>query len=106
MKKLILLLLTVYNMYWTFGQVCGTPHPTNSTVYSNSASSRTTGNSEFCIDVFFHIVRNTNGTNAFTPPKTDAIVKELNKFYRFHSLYRLQSVIFQKNTSVIRIYFY
>ncbi|MBC6401335.1 MAG: hypothetical protein GDA51_01595 [Ekhidna sp.] len=93
MKKLILLLLIVYNAYWTFGQVCGTPHPTTPTVYSNSARSRTSGSSEFCIDVFFHIVRNTDGTNAFTLPNTDAIVRELNKFYSPQNFYRLQNVI-------------
>ncbi|MBC6427113.1 MAG: hypothetical protein GDA51_11775 [Ekhidna sp.] len=60
------------NSCWIYGQICGTPHPTNPTIYSGSAGSRTSGNSEYCIDVFFHIVRNTNGTNAFTPPNTDA----------------------------------
>ena len=73
-------------MYWTFGQVCGTPHPTTPTIYSGSATGRNLGNSEYCIDVFFHIVRNTSGTNAFTPPNTDAIVKELNKFYSPHNI--------------------
>ncbi|MBC6426569.1 MAG: hypothetical protein GDA51_08925 [Ekhidna sp.] len=87
MKKLILLYLAfLISSYYIFSQICGTPHPTNPTVYFNSASSRTSGNSEFCIDVFFHIVRNTNGTNAFTLPYTDAIVRELNKFYSPHNI--------------------
>ncbi|MBC6401576.1 MAG: hypothetical protein GDA42_11555 [Ekhidna sp.] len=81
------------NSYCTLGQICGTPHPTNPTVYSNSVSLRTSGGLELCIDVFFHIVRNTNGTNAFTLPNTDAIVSELNKFYSPQNLYRMQNVI-------------
>ena len=89
MKKSVLFFLILLVSYRTFSQVCGTPHPANPTVYSNSASSRILGTSAFCIDVFFHIVRNTNGTNAFTLPNTDAIVKELNKFYRPHNLYCL-----------------
>ncbi|MBC6410806.1 MAG: hypothetical protein GDA42_10200 [Ekhidna sp.] len=68
------------NSCWVYGQICDTPHPTKPTTYSGSASSRTSGSSEFRIDVFFHIVRNTDGTNAFTPPNTDAIFRELNKF--------------------------
>ncbi|MBC6411010.1 MAG: hypothetical protein GDA42_11255 [Ekhidna sp.] len=94
MKKLILLYLAfLISSYYIFSQTCGTPHPTNPTVYFNSARSRTSGNSEYCIDVFFHIVRNTNGTSAFTPPNTDAIVRELNKFYSPQNFYRLQNVI-------------
>ena len=81
MKKLASILLILCSNYWVHSQVCGTPHPTNPTIYSGSAASgRTLRNTEFCIDVFFHIVRNTNGTNTFILPNTDAIVKELNKF--------------------------
>ena len=29
MKKLLLLFLTIFGTYWTFGQVCETPHPAN-----------------------------------------------------------------------------
>ncbi|MBC6427115.1 MAG: hypothetical protein GDA51_11785 [Ekhidna sp.] len=87
MKKLILLYLAfLISSYYIFSQICGTPHPTNPTIYSGSASSRTSGSSELCIDVFFHIVRNTNGTSAFTLPNTDAIVSELNKFYSPHNI--------------------
>ena len=86
MKTMILFLSIVYNAYWTFGQICGTPHPTSPAVYSSSANSRTIGNSVYCIDVFFHVVRSTNGTNAFNLPSTDAIVKKLNKFYRLHNI--------------------
>ncbi|MBC6401376.1 MAG: hypothetical protein GDA37_10280 [Ekhidna sp.] len=94
MKKLILLYLAfLISSYYIFSQICGTPHPTSPKVYSNSASSRTFGNSEYCVDVFFHIVRNTNGTNALTPPNTDAIFRELNKFYSPYNFYSLQNVI-------------
>ena len=41
----------------------------------------------------FYITRNTNRINAFTPPNTDTIVRGLNTFCRFHSLYWLQGVI-------------
>ncbi|MDE0470548.1 MAG: M43 family zinc metalloprotease, partial [Ekhidna sp.] len=85
-KQLFLITIILLNSYCVFGQVCGTPHPATPTIYSGSASGRTLGNSEYCIDVFFHIVRNTSGTNAFTPPNTDAIVKELNKFYSSHNI--------------------
>ena len=88
-KQQSLITIILLSSSFAFGQVCSTLHPTTPTIYSGSASGRTLGNSEYCIDVFFHIVRNTNGTNAFNLPNTDAIVKELNKYYSPYNFYRL-----------------
>ena len=86
MIKLLLLTIFTLGAYWTYGQVCGTPHPVNPTTYSTSPGAREAHPSSFCINVFFHIVRNTNGTNAFTLPNTDAIVRKLNEFYSRHNI--------------------
>ena len=85
MKKLTLLLMTIGSSYWTSAQVCGTPQPANPIIYPSTISARE-ANSSFCIDVFFHIVRNTDRTDAFPRPNTDAIVNELNEFYRPHDI--------------------
>ena len=82
-RKLLLIGILIWNLNSVFGQVCGTPHPTNPTVYSQEKiNPQARGSSSaLCIDVFFHIVRNTNGTNAFNTPNLNAIVNDLNEFY-------------------------
>jgi len=87
MKRLILLTLTLLMSSLTLkAQTCGTPIPTNPIIYSDEANVRT-ANSTFCIDVFFHIVRNTDGTNAFPTPNLNAIIDELNDFYNVHGIF-------------------
>tara|TARA_A100001015_G_C14708031_1_gene600919 strand:+ start:379 stop:633 length:255 start_codon:yes stop_codon:yes gene_type:complete len=79
--KLFLIGLLIWNFSSVFGQICGTPHPENPTVYPQrnlNAQLRTLDQSSstpLCVDVFFHIVRNTNGTNAFALPETNDIVR-------------------------------
>jgi len=84
MKRKILLFGTLlWSLHSITGQICGTPQPTNPTAYPQlGATTQLRGSSSaFCIDVFFHIVRNTDGTNAFPLPNVDAIVVELNVVY-------------------------
>jgi hypothetical protein len=87
-RKLLLIGILIWNLNSVFGQVCGTPHPTNPTVYSQEKiNPQARGSSSaLCIDVFFHIVRNTNGTNAFNTPNLNAIVNDLNEFYSPHNI--------------------
>ena len=85
MKKLTLLLMIILNSYLAYGQICGAPHPTRVTIYKDYPNARG-ASSAHCIDVFFHIVRNTNGANAFTPPNLDNVVINLNRFYSPHNI--------------------
>lgn len=90
--KLFLIGLLLWNFNSVFGQICGTPHPENPTVYPQrnlNAQLRTLDQSSsipLCVDVFFHIVRNTDGTNAFALPNIDDIVRDLNQFYSPHDI--------------------
>ncbi|MFT6136582.1 MAG: hypothetical protein ACJAZM_003087 [Cyclobacteriaceae bacterium] len=87
MKQLILVTLTFMMFSLTSkAQTCATPIPTNPIIYSDEANARTE-NSTFCIDIFFHIVRNSNGSNAFPTPNLNAIVDELNDFYNVHGVF-------------------
>ena len=87
MKTITTILFILLSSYWSFAQVCGTPYPQNPRTYSGTeTASARSGGTVFCIDVFFHIVRNTNGTNAFSMPNTDAIVRELNQYYTSHNI--------------------
>ena len=90
--KLFLIGLLIWNFSSVFGQICGTPHPENPTVYPQrnlNAQLRTLNqisSTPLCVYIFFHIVRNTNGTNAFALPDTNDIVRELNEFYSPHHI--------------------
>ena len=87
-KKLLLIGILIWNLNSVFGQVCGTPHPINPTVYPQEETNLHArgSSSALCIDVFFHVVRNTNGTNAFPLPNIDAIVGEMNEVYSPHDI--------------------
>lgn len=90
MKTKILHLIgaLIWNLNSVCGQVCGTPQPTHPKVYPKEATHlQARGSSAaVCIDVFFHVVRNTDGTNAFVEPNIDAIVGELNEVYSPHNI--------------------
>lgn len=88
MKKILVLtciILTQFSVAELKAQSCGTPTPANPTVYSSNANARG-ASSAHCIDVFYHIVRNTNGTNAFTPNNLDDITDNLNEFFSPHNI--------------------
>ena len=88
MKKILVLIcivLTQFSVFKLKAQSCGTPIPVNPTVYSSSATARG-ASSAHCIDVFYHIVRNTNGTNAFSPNNLDDITDDLNEFFSPHDI--------------------
>jgi hypothetical protein len=88
MKKTLVLtciILTHVSAIELKAQSCGTPHPAYPTVYSSNANARG-ASSAHCIDVFYHIVRNTNGTNAFTPNNLDDITEDLNEFFSPHNI--------------------
>jgi hypothetical protein len=63
-------------------------YPVNRRTYPINNFNLKANNSDsyLCISVFFHIVRNTNGTKAFTEPNLDAIITYLNKFYGNHKI--------------------
>ena len=88
MKNILVLTCIVLVQFLVFdlkAQFCGTPIPTNPTVYSSNANARG-ASSAHCIDVFYHIVRNTNGTNAFTSNNLDDITDNLNEFFSPHNI--------------------
>lgn len=85
MKKLLIILLLITTNSVAYSQQCATPVPSNPTIYSDNANARG-ASSALCIDVFFHIVRNSNGTNAFSLPNTDDITEELNDYFNPHDI--------------------
>jgi len=82
-RKLFLIGILIWNFNSVLGQSCGTPHPINPTIYPQEDTNIQArgSSSSLCINVFYHIVRNTNGTNSFSTPNTNLITEELNKYF-------------------------
>lgn len=89
MRKIFLLLsilIFTVSFFKSSAQTCITSSSSGSNIISNEISARSTSSS-FCINVYFHIVRNSNETNAFPEPDTDEIIKELNTYFSPHDIY-------------------
>jgi len=86
--KLFFIGVAIWSLNSVYGQDCGTPTTLNPTIYpqEKNANYKSGSSSVVCINVFFHIVKNTDGTSAFPTPNTDDIVRELNEFYSPHNI--------------------
>lgn len=87
-KKAFFIVTLLCSLTSSFAQECRTTFTGTPSIYPlNNKSIKAKGSSSaICINVFFHIVRNTNGTNAFTLPDTDVIVADLNLSYSPHNI--------------------
>lgn len=84
MKKIcILFLLALVGSHWTYGQTCGTPSPTRSTIYPSKINARG-ASAAVCVQVYFHIIRTSDGADAFLHPYLPAILSALNKAFTPH----------------------
>lgn len=90
MKKrtLILIVLLICNINPIEGQICGTPQPESLSIYPQNQRNlrRSDLSSNICLNVLFHVVRNTNGTNAFNTPEIDEIVNFLNESFNSQNI--------------------
>ena len=78
-KQIPILLCLLTGSNWIFGQICGTRQPVNPTVYPQESLTLRVGGSSATIhiNIFFHIVRNTDGTKAYSAPNIVNIVGNL-----------------------------
>lgn len=87
-RQLILIGILIWNFSYVLGQSCGTPIPTNTSTYSQPQSAKAYNyGKNICIDVQFHIVRNSDGSLAFTPQSENAMLDELNEFFNPHQIF-------------------
>lgn len=93
MKKIILIQVLLFSSALSYSQVCGNGSESGTSQNSGmrfnfrSASSTISANASYNVNIFFHIIRNTNGSNGFIIPDTNTIVRELNRFYNPHNIY-------------------
>lgn len=91
MKIKFLLAVLLFSNIIVFGQEnCGTPTNLNPQHFEEEESENIVARNSLpsiCIDVFFHIVRETNGTGGFNPSNINAVVNNLNQAFNPHKIY-------------------
>ena len=68
---------------WSNAQQCGTVSHGTPNIYPQ-VTTKSAGSDAACVNVFFHMVRNSNGTNAFTEPDWDGVIRKLNEQFSPH----------------------
>jgi hypothetical protein len=90
LKTKLLFITSLLISYYIAGQECGTPtkDPNKVNIYSQkSDNSFKNQQSGVCINVQFHIIRETNGGNAFTATNTNDLIQDLNEAFNSHDIY-------------------
>lgn len=90
MKKttLLFLLLFVANSSFLFAQTCGTvDDETNEQDFSYLRTTNPNFNSPKCINVYFHIVRNNDGSSGFNSTNLPQVLKYINQEFNKHNIY-------------------
>lgn len=81
-----------------YSQECGTPTTGTNQTFTNSKG--VFDDSPICVNVFFHIIRQSNGSGGFNSSNIDTIVDNLNEFYNPHNIYiHKQGVDFINNST-------
>ncbi|MGV8947694.1 MAG: T9SS type A sorting domain-containing protein [Lutibacter sp.] len=85
MKTKIILLITL-NLFFLngFSQECGTPSNSPNQNFSSQILNKGgayLNEDSYCINIKFHIVRETNGTGGFNPSNIETLVSNLNQVY-------------------------
>ena len=79
----------------SFGQICGTPSYSNESFSDNqqklnsvqAESQYMQSSTAICVNIKYHIVRQTNGTGGFDPSNLSNITNELNASFNEHKIY-------------------
>ena len=102
MKTKITYLLSLISLLTTINlrsQECGTPSTGINQEFS-SPLNRSTSDESLCLNVYFHIVRQTNGSGGFNINNIDVIVENLNEYYNRFGIYiNKQGVDFIDNSN-------
>ncbi|WP_445748357.1 zinc-dependent metalloprotease [Polaribacter sp.] len=88
MKNFTLILLVFLSVSLnSFSQVCGTPSLTNYNENEKIKDSFLKSSNSICINVLFHIVRQSNGTGGFNSNLLTDVTNKLNLAFNQHNLY-------------------
>ncbi len=90
MKKITTLIVFIGFNCLIHAQECATPTPTAYSV-SSGISGKSSVSSSYCLNLYFHIVRRTNGTGGVNPTVIDDILNVMNSAFLPHEI-SIQSV--------------
>ncbi len=90
MKIRLLLTLTLLSLTALgYGQICGTPSTQTNTFQESEEENpnHRRGITDICFNVFYHIVRQTNGSGGFNPALLGQVTDKLNQVFNPHRIY-------------------
>lgn len=88
MKTKLLFAITLFFSLSLYSQEsCGTTTPLNYQQFENVPSKQQASNDIFCINISFHIVRETNGSGGFPTSNIDNIIQILNEDYNQYGIF-------------------
>lgn len=95
MKTKLLILALFFNLNsFVFGQICGTPPYSNENLQQKQSNSVNITNSLYlsnstsiCVNVKYHIVRESNGTGGFNISNLNNVTNRLNEAFNEHKIY-------------------
>ena len=93
--KIHFIILLIGLNFISFGQICGTPSYSNESFLDNQQKLNSVqaenqymqSSTAICVNVKYHIVRQTNGTGGFDPNNINNITNELNASFNEHKIY-------------------
>jgi hypothetical protein len=110
--KTKIILLSIFSCFFltTYSQIeCGTPMNSPNIDYSEIIEGRGVyqpNEGPYCINVYFHIVRQSNGTGGFNPNQIDDLVDDLNSAFNPHNIYIANfGVGFINNSSLFTLHY-
>ncbi len=102
--KIIFLFSLFFQSYFLVGQECGTRTDSTPQHFEISGKTLIDNNYPVCIDVSFHIVRNTNGSGGYNIANILGIVNLLNDYFNPHNIYiRNAGIDYINNTTYYNI---
>lgn len=90
--KLLLLIILSSLSSISFGQICGTPSNSNESQLQKSSSLKSNSqylesSTSICVNIKYHIVRETNGSGGFNSSNINTITSRLNEAFNEHKIY-------------------
>ena len=97
---LLTILIGIISINKINAQQCGTPTGGTNQEFASTNNKSSLNDESICINVFFHIVRQSNGTGGFNSSNIDLIVDDLNEYYNPFDIYiNKQGVDFIDNST-------
>lgn len=87
MRKLFLILVLLWGFSFSHGQsFCSTPTTSSNANLNSSSHMKSTNNSSYCLKVYFHVIRRSNGTGGQSTASVNQALNILNQDFNPHNI--------------------